>query len=451
MLICFCMCLIINNYNQMKIKGLALFLVCAFSVTNAWAQEKWSLEKCIEYAYENNLQIQQQRLLTIQQSNNLLQSKMNFAPSISASISHSMNWGKSVNVQDLTIIENKLSQSTSASAGAQLTIFEGLRKINELKNAGNELKISEQETERIKNELYISITKAYLQVLLAKQIKETANENYKSTLEQVERTKKLVDAGSQAYSTLLEIQSQLATDRMQMVTADNDVRSNMLTLAQALDLPPSSNFDIQEPEIDALLLIPYNFSDINSTYNNALKLPQIKTAELNLESSKLKYKIQKGAALPSLNLSAGYGTYYSDSRENAFFSQFNDNKNPSLGFSLSIPIFNGWRSNTAIRNARLNVKSTEIELKKKQQSLYKEIQTVFNEAYSSYERYKAAEQNMKANKESFSYTEQKFNLGMLNGTDYTVAKTKLFKAQSDFFQSKFQYIFQLKILDFYNK
>lgn len=120
-----------------------------------------------------------------------------------------------------------------------------------------------------------------------------------------------------------------------------------------------------------------------------------------------------------------------------------------MGFGLSIPIFNNWRSNTSIRNARLNVKNSEIELKLQHQNLLKDIQQAYNDALASFERLGAAKQNMEAAKESFKYTQEKFNVGMLGGTDYTVAKTNLFKAESEYLQSKFQYIFQLKVLDYY--
>ena len=188
---------------------------------------------------------------------------------------------------------------------------------------------------------------------------------------------------------------------------------------------------------------------VEEIYGNATGLPRIKGAELALEQSKLQYKIQKGAALPSISFNAGYGTYYSDNQSSAFFEQFNNNRNPSMGFGLSIPIFNNWRSNTSIRNARLNVKNSEIELKLQHQNLLKDIQQAYNDALASFERLGAAKQNMEVAKESFKYTQEKFNVGMLGGTDYTVAKTNLFKAESEYLQSKFQYIFQLKVLDYY--
>lgn len=433
-----------NRLFKSTVLLLSLFMIGK----SAASQNTWSLTQCINYAYENNLQLQQQKLNIDKSANNVLESKLGFLPTVNASLGHNMNWGRSVNLQDLEIIENKLSQSTSANLSASISLFEGLTKLNTVKSNKTQLEISAQQVEKLKNDLSISITQAYLQVLLAQEIEKTAHESYNSVEEQVTRTKKLVDAGSQAYSTLLEVQAQLATEKVQLVTAQNSVRTNLLTLTQLLDIPSDTNFAIITPDINNLFT-PFSANNITSIYNSALNLPEIKTSELSLENSKLVLKIQKGAALPRLSLSAGYGTYYSDGQEQAFFSQFNNNKNPSLGFGLSIPIFNGWKSNTSIRNARIDVRNSEIELKKIHQTLYKEVQQAYNDAMSFYEKYKAAEQNMKSSAESFSYTEQKFSLGMLNGTDYTVAKTNLFKSQSEYYQTKFQYIFQLKILDFY--
>lgn len=429
-------------------KLLILSALLLVSLINLQAQEIWTLQRCIEYAEQNNLQIKQQELLLQQSKNNVLQSKLDFLPSISSSLGHNMNWGRSVNLQDLEIIKNKLSQSTSLNFSGSLTIFDGLANVNNLKSNKIQLEISSKQIDRLKNEITISITRAYLQVLLSKEILYTAEQSFNSVNEQAQRTKILVNAGSQPYSALLDIEAQLATERLQLVNASNNVESNLLTLIQLLDLEYTTSFITDSPNLDYLIK-DFNENSINNIYQKALDLPQIKQAQLELEKSKLQYKIQKGGALPQIRLSAGYGTYYSDGQNDAFFAQFNDNKNPSLGFNLSIPIFNGWRSNTNIRNARLSVKSTEIELKKSHNTLYKEVQQAYIDAKASYQKMMASRQNMLASNESFANTQKKFDLGMLNGTDYTVAKTNLFKAQSEYYQSKFQYIFLLKILDFY--
>lgn len=422
---------------------LAMLLACT-----AFSQEKWTLERCISHARENNLQVKRQAIAVEQAGNSLTAAKMEYIPSVNASMNHNMSWGRSVNLNDLEIIENKLSQSTSMNFSASLPLFEGMRKQNNIKSSKVQLELAGTNMEKLKDEIAIQIAQAFLQVMLAKEMESSAIESCRSVEAQVERTKALVDAGSQAYSSLLEVQAQLANEKVQVVSASNNLRSSLLDLAQMLDLDDVSNFDIEAPGTRDLVPQPEEL-DAEEIFRGALGLPAVRSAELALENSELQYRIQKGAALPTISFSAGYGTYYSDNQKTPFFTQFDNNRNPSMGFGLSIPIFNSWKNNTAIRNARLNVKSSEIELRIQRQNLRKEIQQACNEALSSYEKMCGAKENLLSAKESFSYTKEKFDLGVLNGTDYKVAMANLYKAESEYLQNKYQYIFQLKILDYY--
>ena len=411
-------------------------------------QKRWSLEECIRHAWDNNLQIKMQELAVEQSENNLEQAKLNYIPTLNASLSHSMNWGRSVNLQNLEIIENKLTQSTSANARAGINLFEGFAKGNEVKSRTLQKEISTEEVSKIKNDISVEIARLYLQVLLSKEIVKTADQSILSVEQQVERTRKMVDAGSLAYSSLLEMEAQLAAERVQVVNARNQLKGALLSLVQLLDLENTSGFDIQEVNVD-FMIQGFNGESVDELYELSQSLPQIKSAELKLKNSDIQLSLAKGRTLPTVSFSAGYGSYYSDSREQPFFDQFNENRNPSIGFGLSIPIFNNFQAKTAVKNAKLGVKSSQIEVRSRRQMLYREIQQANNDAFAFYERYLASERNVKAMEESFRYVQQKFDVGALNTTDYSVAKANLFKAQSEYFQSKYQYVFQLKILDFY--
>ena len=425
-------------------------LLVIFTCLGCYAQSTWTLQQCIDYARQNNLQVKMEEIGVEQAQNIAKQSKWDIAPSVNAGLSHSMSWGRSVNLQTLEIIKNKRSMSTSGSLSASATIFQGLSKTNTIKSNMTSLKIAEQQVEKVKNDITIQITRAYLQLLLSREIEKSALQSCQSTEEQVERTAKLVDAGSQAYSTLLEVKAQLANEKSQLVSASSDVRTNMLTLVQLLDLPAdmASSFDVVAPDstLSENLLPEGNAEGI---YEQALELPQVKIAEYSLEKSKFDYKAAWGRLMPSLSVQAGYGSYYTDGQSGAFFTQFEHNKNPSLGFSLNIPIFNGLAARMGTRNARLAVRNSQLLLEVQKQSLFKEIQTAYNEAWNARERMKAAKENMRSIQESFTYTENKFNVGMMNATDYNIAKTNLFKAVSAYYQAKYQYLFELKILDFY--
>lgn len=425
-----------------------LLLSGTLSTVKVTGQELWSLERCIQYAWENNIQIRQQEIVVEQNKNNAEQAKYNFVPSLNASVSENMSWGRSVNLNDLEIIQNQLSASTSASVGASIRILDGLSKPNTLKSNQKALEISMQDVQRIKNDISINIARAYLQIMLSEQILESAVESFNSMQEQRDRSEKLVNAGSQAYSTLLEMEAQLANERVRLVEAENQLRINNLNLMQLLDLESGTSFGISIPQLPQ---IPetYNEESSDILFRQSLSLPQIKSAELTLEQSKLQLAIAKGRLYPTISLNANYGSYFSNRNDDPFFTQFNDNRNPTLGFSLSVPILNNLQTRTNVKNARLNVANYELNLQSRHQDLYKEIQTATFDAKAYHERYLAAKYNLSAMEESFRYVEEKFNIGVLNGTDYTVAKNNLFTARSNYYQTVYQFIFQSKILDFY--
>ncbi|MCF0177697.1 MAG: TolC family protein [Bacteroidales bacterium] len=410
-------------------------------------QQAWSLDDCISYALKNNLQMQQQQLEVTRSENNLLQSKLNFLPSISAGASENLNWGRSVDMQELIIVKNNLTTSTSVNLSGQLTLFDGLSKLNSLKSSYANLDKAHADVAVIKQNLTINITKAYLQLLLAKEILSITQESYASILVQQEKIAKSVEAGNQAYSALLEIAAQVASERSQVVEAEGNVATARLDLMQQLDLEPSDTFEVEMMDVTAAatLASPEDYLNLDYITGN----PQIKSAEYALKKSQIELSSAKGRLFPSLILSAGYGTYYSDAANKNFKEQFSSNQNPSMGLSLSIPIFNGFQRATNVKNAKLNVSASELELKNKRMSLSKEIQSAITQANNSHQRSLAARENMLSSEESFRMTEKKYSLGAATITDYIVSKTNMTKAQSDYCQSCYQYIFQLKVLDCY--
>ncbi len=418
------------------------------------SQEIWTLEKCIEYAWANNLNVKQQNIEVSRAENQLTQDKLDFIPSLNASLGHNLNWGRSVDLQNLEIIHNKLSQSTSASVNSSVYLLDGLSRIYGLKSSRKSLEISLQEVEKLKDEISVSIVQSYLQILLSREILTAARESFRSMSEQRDRTALLVEAGSQPYSSLLELESQLASERVQVVTARNQVTTSTLALQQLLDLPYDKDFRIAVPDIN-LTIGTYTMDSPDDIYASAQSMPVIQSARLALDKGDLDLKSAQGQYWPKISLSASYGTFYSsssfapDGSTYPFFEQFRDNINPSVSIGLSIPIFNNWNVRTSVRNARLSRRSLEIDLRLKQQNLYKEIQTAVTEADTYYRQMEAAQANVASMEESFRYVEEKFNAGALNGTDYTVARTNLFKARSEYIQAKYQFVFQLKIIDYY--
>jgi outer membrane protein len=371
-------------------------------------------------------------------------------------------------MQDLEIIE-EFSQTGYGSLGASFDLFRGRQKINTIRSNRSQLEISGQEVEKLKNDISIQIARTYLQVLLAQEMLETTRQSRQSVAEQVERTQKLVDAGNLAHSSLLEMQAQLATEQVQVVNAENTLRTNHLGLIQLLDLSTETDFSVEIPDIQ-VDTTDFIGASVDRLYQNAQILPEILIGEHTVQQREHQLAATRGQRFPSLSLSAGISSSFNpdyrlqtnfgqtdeiglpvapEYRSPPFHEQLRDRRNTYIGLALSIPILSGRTISTNIRNAALGVQQAQIDMKNRQQILYKEIQQSNNDAISAFERYKATAQNVRSMEESFRYVQQKLDVGLLNGTDFTVAKTNLFRAQSDNLQAKYQYVFQLKILDFY--
>jgi len=433
---------------------------------NSLGQEKkWTLEECVLYAIEHNIQVKQQELAANVQQNALMQSKYNLAPTLNGGAGHSYSFGRALDESTYQFTDNETVLSDYFSINSSVTLFNGFTNRKSIEQNKYNLQASIQDVEKIKNDISLSIALAYLQILLNKELLDVTKNQYDITMEQIDRTSKLVAAGSLARGSLLEIQAQAASEELQVVNAGNQLDLSILNLTQLLELDTVGNFDIIVPELQ----IPEEtglIEPVMTVYSEAIKIqPQIKGAELQLESSVLSLDIAKGARSPRLSLNSSYNTRYSDIRkklvgidpvtfvptyeEYPFMDQLKDNVNYGLSLSLSVPIFNGWQVNQAISNARLGIEQSQYNLEYQKNILYKDIQQAYADAMASLKKFHSSQGALVSMKESFRYTEQKFNVGLVNTIDYKTSKNQLTRTQSDLLQAKYEYIFKVKVLDFY--
>ncbi|MCJ7446321.1 MAG: TolC family protein [Bacteroidales bacterium] len=418
-----------------------------------FSQEKiWSLEDCIRYAIDNNIQIKQQTIQTRVQKNSLDLAKLNLLPTINGSASHDYSFGRAL---DQTSYEfyNQTILSDYFYLGGRTNLFSGLQNLNTIRKNKYELLAGEQDLQKIRDNVSLSVALAYLQILLDKEL-VTANENQLNiTLQQIEKTKKLVSAGSVARGNLLQIEAQAAQEELSLINIKNQLETSYLNLTQLLELGSPAGFEIIVPEItvDSNAFITGNIDDIYEISRQTR--PEIKSSEFKLTASEYDLKIAKGARIPSLSLSHSFVTRYSFIKDQAglqsFTDQLKNNKNYGLGVSLSIPILNGWQVNKNISNSKLSVESSQYSLEGTEKQLYKNIQQAYTDAVAALKKHSASLKAVSSNEESFRYTEQKFNVGMITPVDYNIAKTQLLNAQSDLAQSKYEFVFKTKVLDFY--
>jgi outer membrane protein len=315
----------------------------------------------------------------------------------------------------------------------------------------------EQDLQNIKDNIALSVALAYLQILLNKELVAATDNQLQITLQQIEKTRKLVDAGSSARGNLLQIESQAAQEEVQLINLQNQLETSYLSITQLLELKSPVGFEIVVPEIsvDSNAIVTGNIDEIFAQAQGVR--PDVKSSELKLTSSEYDLKIAKGARSPRLSMNHSFSTGYSDIRTKpsdplskyTFAEQLHDNINYGLGFSLSIPILNGWQVNKNISNSRLSIESSRYTLEGTKKQLYKSIQQAYSDAVAALKKYNASSKAVTSSEESFRYTEQKFNVGLVTPVDYNAGKTQLLTAQSDLAQAKYEFIFKTKVLDFY--
>lgn len=419
------------------------------------AQENWTLDQCISYAYEHNIQLKQQELQLAVVSNNLSQSKLDILPELNAGAHQTFRFGRSVD--PLTYeFSNRNSKGTSFSASTGVTLFNGLQGINIIRRNELDLKKNLADLEEAKYNLALSITRLYLEILFNRELLDISQEQVRISIQQLAQTEKLFSMGALARGDLLEIKALLASEELNEVNASNQLELSSLDLAQLLDLENPENFSVTIPNFDN---IPMGMISLTSLeiYEASLKIiPRIKSAKFELLSNEKELQIARGKLSPSLVMYSSWGTGYSDQINDIitgnimpFNEQIGFASTTSLRFSLNIPVFDNWAARTTIKNAGLAVQNSNYMLEATRNQLRKEIQQAKADASTSLERYKATEKSLVSLQESFRYTEKKFALGMLTSLEYKFAKNNLTTAQSELLQARYHFIFNSKILDFY--
>ena len=452
-----------NFFNSIMNKMKRFVCLCFFAsvVFRVSAQEIWTLEQCIRYACDNNIQLKQQELQVSQDENNLLQSKLGLLPNVNASGNYSASKGKVLDQNTFTIVSGQTVSSLSGGVSGNLNLFKGFQQKNSIGRNLYALMASIEYAEKAKNDLSLRIALYYLQIIHAQEQLTVAENQLELTLLQVERTATLVNAGSKTVGDLFEIQSQAAREELQIVNARNTLDESRLNLMQLLDLQTHKSFQVAVPDFPDIAVAEL-INSVDDVYAIAEAiLPDVKAAEYNLKSSEKYLSFIKGYRSPSLTLRGGYDTRYSSAAKwfdpvteeyssYPLWDQLKDNINSYVGVGLSIPIFNGWQTQTNVKNAKLNVQNYQYQLQLAKNTLYKDIQKAHADASAALTQYLSATKAVAYMEEAFRYTEQRFEVGLMNFVDYSNAKTQLTAAQSNLLQAKFEYIFKTKVLDFYN-
>ncbi|WFE86970.1 TolC family protein [Parabacteroides chongii] len=436
--------------------ALASFLFCL----PAGAQEapkQWSLEECIRYAIENNIDLKQKELERQNQEVTLHTSKYSWLPNLNASINENFGFGRSESKDGLIVDRN--SANTSASIQLSMPIFDGFKIPNDIAARKLDLKASIETLNKAKEDLSINVASYYLQVLYNKEMLKIAELQVALSSEQVTKTEALYNAGKVPESQLYDMKAQLAKDEVTLTESRNNVKLALLDLTQALELErDGENFDVLEPETgDAVEQYMSSIIPPDQVYDYAVGVkPQVKEQEYLLESQKKMLKVAQAGYYPKLNFSAGYSNGYyhnfgdGDYNNAPFSDQLKNNGQKSIGFSLSIPIFNRFQVRNSVRSARIAIHNRELLMENSKKILYKEIQQAYYNATAAQEKYVSSDKSVDASKIAFSYAEDRYGAGKSTVFEYSEAKTKYAQSLAEQTQAKYNFIFRAKILDFYH-
>jgi outer membrane protein len=465
------------------LKSIIMVFLLFGSVFHTFGQNNWSLEDCIKYAMENNIQIKQSVLNTQYNQNLLKQSKLSQIPNLNGNANYTYSWGRALDQTTYQFTEDQQINSISLGVSSSVNLFNGLRVRNTILQNELNLMSSYEDVEKVKNDISLNIAAAYLTILFNKELLAVTKNQLGITGQQVDRTRKMVDAGKLAEGSFLEIQAQHAAEELNLVNAENQLSTSLLNLQQILYLPIDTAFDVIIPQLDDPGEDPMVISAMEVYRIAEQNMPEIRGAELALESSEKGLKIAEGERYPQLYLSGNFNSGFSDIREKVvgqeaptsvpvgitdggenvnsyprqfpiygtypFFEQMRDNTSVGVGLGLSIPIFNGWQVNTSIANARISYENSQLELQSRKITLYASIHQAYADALAALKKFKATEQALVSMEESFKYTEKKFEVGLVNTVDYNTSKNQLTATQSDLLQAKYDFIFRINILNFY--
>ncbi|CDD82004.1 tolC family type I secretion outer membrane protein [Bacteroides sp. CAG:462] len=437
-----------------------VYAIAAFAITSPWgvfAQEvkTWTLNDCIRYALEQNIQLQQNRLSLEESKVDVKTAKAALFPSLSFSTGHNMTnrpyqeTSSMVSGTEIISSSNKTSYTGSYGLNAQWTVWNGGQRLNTIKQQKLNKETAELTVNEQENTLQEEITKLYVQILYADESVRINEGTLELSKAQYERGKELLAAGDISKSELAQLESQVSNDNYQLVTAQTSLENYKLQLKQLLELDGDREFTLAIPELDetnVLSPLPAK-ADI---YNTALALrPEIQSSRLNIQSADLSISMAKAGYLPNVSLTAGIGTNHTTGSDFTFSEQVKRGWNNSIGLSVSLPIFSNRETKSAVEKAKIQRESRQLDLTNAQKELYRTIETMWLDASSAQQQFVAADAKLKSSQSSYELVNEQFKLGMKNTVELLTEKNNLMSAQQERVQAKYMAILNRVLLEFY--
>ena len=473
-------------------KKIILMSICLISMHLGISQDKkiWTLKECIDYALLNNLNVKRS-LLTVENSQiGLTQSNFQMLPSINGGSTFGYNWGRSID-PTTNLFSTQRINSFNLNANSSVILFNGFRLVNTYRQNDLDNEASKEDFTKAKNDVILSVITFYTNVIFNKELFSNAESQLATTTQQLERTRRLAEAGSVPRGNVLDLEAQQATNELNLINRENALNLSLLQLKQALQFPASTQMDIEVPVLDigTEMLLSETSEQIYEAAR--LTLPEVKSAQLKLQSSILAMKASRGSLYPRLSLNGNLFSNYSSAADRDRFirdggtpitvaqqigyvqgantpvltdvqvpsgqlmegyvlqDQIKDNISRALSLSLQIPIFNGYQTRASVQRSMVSNQQASINLQDTENTLRRLVETAYNDALAAAKTYQSALKQVSARDEAFRMSKQRFDNGAVNFVDYHVSENALFQAKSDLVRAKYDFIFKKKVLDFY--
>jgi outer membrane protein len=432
----------------MKNRYILQLLLC-FLLIEGNAQQRFSLNQCIDYAYKQNFDVKLKELRLKQSENTLQQSQKAIYPNLSGSFSQGINSGRSIDPFTNDFIQRTIS-SNSFGTNANFTIFNGFSLKNQIIQNQYNAEADQVEIQRAKNELRIRITLAYMQVLMNQELSKIAQEQIQNIKSQYERVKALVNEGNMPKTNLIDLDAQLATAEYDALNAKNNIDVSKLSLAQLMAFPNFTIFEVENflEEKNTLLTETYLQNMLSSSHFQ----PIIKSAELRVRSANIGIKLAEAGKYPTVSLGAGLGSAYSSaaSKEYNYFNQLGFNLNQFARLSINIPIYANVQVQGRITNAQINQRIVDTQLSQTKLQIKQEIEQVYLTAKIAQEKLKAAQRQVSAQQIAYDSAKDRYLEGLLHAIELNTFRINLEKAKSNLIQSKYEFYFRKTVLDYYS-
>ena len=463
---------------------LTIVLLLTVAHISLFGQNKWDLRRCVEYALSNNISIKQQDIqaqiaqLTYKQSD--------------ASKYPSLNFGSGLGVTTGRSIDPNTNQFTtqsifynSFSLQTNVDVFNWFNKRYTIAGSRLDAEAAYASVDKLKNDISLNVAAAYLQALLAKEQVNASKIQIAQTTAQLENTRKLVRAGSLPELNLVQFEAQLATDSFTLISAVGTETQSLLLLKSLLNLDAGTAFDIEAPPVETIPIDPIAELQPELVYQLAVKnLPQQRVNQLRLEASQKYADAARAAMFPNISVGGSLGTNYSDAQNNAtrflipgqvdtiatvsgsgafvvvpktgatffadpYYTQISDNFNSRIGINLSVPIFNGRAARTTWEKQKLTVKNFSLQQELDNMSLKQDIYKAYTDAMTALQKFNASNKAIEAAQKAYDFSQKRYNVGLLNTIDLIISQNNLFRARIDRLSAQYDYVFKMKVLEFY--